>query len=101
MLDKDYRQIPSYLQLGIKVMHHTEFIAEVLPKLALNPSPVTATYHDPCYLARGRGITTAPRETAPGSATSRLLFTAYCLLLFSTHSAFAECKMSGKHRLNS
>jgi Fe-S oxidoreductase len=62
MLDKDYRQIPSYAQLGIKVLHHTEFLVEVLPKLALNPSPVTATYHDPCYLARGRGITAAPRK---------------------------------------
>jgi Fe-S oxidoreductase len=62
MLDNDYRQIQSYSQLGIKVMHHTEFIAEVLPKLPIKPSPVTATYHDPCYLARGRGITAAPRK---------------------------------------
>jgi Fe-S oxidoreductase len=62
MLDKDYRQIASYTQLGIEVMHHTEFIAKVLPKLPMKPSGVKATYHDPCYLARGRGITAAPRE---------------------------------------
>jgi Fe-S oxidoreductase len=62
MLDKDYRQIASYAQLGIEVMHHTEFIEEVLPKLPLKPAGVAATYHDPCYLARGRGITRAPRE---------------------------------------
>ena len=62
MLDKDYRQIDSYRQLGIEVIHHTEFIARMLPKLALKPGGAKATYHDPCYLARGRGITEAPRE---------------------------------------
>jgi Fe-S oxidoreductase len=62
MLDEDYRQIPSYAKLHIRVMHHTELIAEVLPRLPLVPSPLPATYHDPCYLARGRGITAAPRK---------------------------------------
>jgi Fe-S oxidoreductase len=66
MLDKDYRQIAAYSQLGIEVLHHAEFIEKVLPKLALGGraplGPTTATYHDPCYLARGRGITSAPRE---------------------------------------
>jgi Fe-S oxidoreductase len=74
MLDKDYRQIASYAQLGIEVRHHTEFIEQVLPKLRLRsspadggraplgPTPVAVTYHDPCYLARGRGITAAPRK---------------------------------------
>jgi Fe-S oxidoreductase len=62
MLDKDYRQIPSYAQLDIRVMHHAELIAELLPRLSLEPSPLPATYHDPCYLARGRGVTAAPRK---------------------------------------
>jgi len=62
MLDKDYRQIDSYTQLGIEVKHHTEFIENVLPKLALKPSDSKVTFHDPCYLARGRGVTSAPRE---------------------------------------
>jgi Fe-S oxidoreductase len=34
----------------------------MLPKLTLKPSAAKATFHDPCYLARGRGITEAPRE---------------------------------------
>ena len=61
MLDKDYRQIPSYQELAIKVVHHTELIAELLPRLPIEPAVLPATYHDPCYLARGRGITAAPR----------------------------------------
>jgi Fe-S oxidoreductase len=62
MLDKDYRQIASYAKLQVGVVHHTEFIAELLPRLPIKPSRVMATYHDPCYLARGRGITAAPRK---------------------------------------
>jgi Fe-S oxidoreductase len=70
MLDKDYRQIAAYAELGIEVRHHTEFITQVLPKLQFRSQPDgnagattgTVTYHDPCYLARGRGITSAPRE---------------------------------------
>jgi len=62
MLDKDYRQITSYARLDVRVVHHTELMAELLPRLPLKPSMVMATYHDPCYLARGRGITAAPRK---------------------------------------
>ncbi len=62
MLDKDYRQMPAYAELDIRIMHHTELIAELLPRLPITPSDSTATYHDPCYLARGRGVTAAPRE---------------------------------------
>jgi Fe-S oxidoreductase len=62
MLDKDYRQIASYAKLHVEVVHHTELIAELLPRLPIQPSEVTATYHDPCYLARGRGVTAAPRK---------------------------------------
>jgi Fe-S oxidoreductase len=62
MLDNDYRQMPSYAELGVKVVHHTELIAELLPRLPITPAALPATYHDPCYLARGRGITAEPRE---------------------------------------
>jgi Fe-S oxidoreductase len=62
MFDKDYRQINAYAKLDVKVVHHAELIAELLPRLPIKPSVVMATYHDPCYLARGRGITAAPRK---------------------------------------
>jgi Fe-S oxidoreductase len=62
MLDKDYRQVSSYAALGIRVVHHSELIEELLPKLPLKRSHQSVTYHDPCYLARGRGITEAPRK---------------------------------------
>ncbi len=62
MLDKDYRQIASYAKLDLKIVHHTELLAELAPMLNLQSSALQATYHDPCYLARGRGITAEPRD---------------------------------------
>src|ERR1700730_997765 len=62
MLDKDYRQIAEYQKLGTRVLHHSELIAQLLPRLSVEPLTAAATYHDPCYLARGRGITEQPRE---------------------------------------
>ena len=62
MLDNDYRQIGAYASKQISVVHHSELIEELLPKLHLKPSAESATYHDPCYLARGRGITEQPRK---------------------------------------
>ena len=62
MLDKDYRQIAAYAELGIRVVHHSEMIEQLLPKLPLQRSGGTMAYHDPCYLARGRGITREPRQ---------------------------------------
>jgi Fe-S oxidoreductase len=62
MLDKDYRQIADYQKLGTRVLHHSELIAQLLPQLSVESSSAAATYHDPCYLARGRGITEQPRE---------------------------------------
>jgi Fe-S oxidoreductase len=61
MLDKDYRQIAAYEKLGVRVLHHSELIAKLLPKLLIESSSVPATFHDPCYLARGRGTTEQPR----------------------------------------
>ena len=65
MLDDDYRQDAGYNALGIEVVHHTEFLAHTLPLLPesanLDTTPGAVTFHDPCYLARGRGVTRQPR----------------------------------------
>ena len=61
MLDVDYRQNSSYQELDIRVLHHSELIAELMPDLGIQPERETVTYHDPCYLARGRGIVRQPR----------------------------------------
>ena len=63
MLDVDYRQNEAFEKLGIRVVHHTELIEELRGKLAIEPSLERVAYHDPCYLARGRGITAQPRAT--------------------------------------
>ncbi len=61
MLDGDYRNLADYAALGIRVMHHTEFIAAMMPQLPLAPDGGTIAYHDPCNLARGRNVTAEPR----------------------------------------
>jgi Fe-S oxidoreductase len=61
MLDADYRHVADYAGLGIRVMHHTEFLAEMMPHLPLLPDGGTVAYHDPCNLARGRNVTAEPR----------------------------------------
>jgi len=63
MLDVDYRQSEEFRELAVRVVHHTELIAELTPKLNLKPQVEALTYHDPCYLARGRDVTRQPRET--------------------------------------
>ena len=62
MLDVDYRQNAAYQQLDIRVLHHSELIDELMPDLGVRRERETVTYHDPCYLARGRGITREPRS---------------------------------------
>jgi len=62
MLDNDYRQIPEYESLGITVIHHSEFLEKIIPNLDLKPEFEEVTYHDPCYLARGRNVTSEPRS---------------------------------------
>ncbi|HUG82343.1 MAG TPA: (Fe-S)-binding protein, partial [Bryobacterales bacterium] len=74
MFDVDYRQNPSYEELGVRVVHHTELLAEMAPSLHLNPQTETVTFHDPCYLARGRGVTEQPRR-ALAATGARLIET--------------------------
>jgi Fe-S oxidoreductase len=77
MFDKDYRQISAYARLNLKVVHHAELLAQLLPRLPLKPSAARATYHDPCYLARGRGITAQPRSILRSCGVSRTEATHY------------------------
>ncbi len=62
MFDVDYRQQAEFSELGIEVVHHTELLARLVPSLSLERSGAKVTLHDPCYLARGRGIIDEPRE---------------------------------------
>jgi Fe-S oxidoreductase len=62
MFDVDYRQNAEFAGLGIAVRHHVELLAELAPRLNLSRQTKRITYHDPCYLARGRNITSQPRD---------------------------------------
>lgn len=63
MLAIDHRlQNPQFAQLGITVVHHAQFISEMLPALALTPQAARITLHDPCKLGRGLDITAQPRS---------------------------------------
>jgi heterodisulfide reductase subunit D len=58
----------EYKELGgnYDVLHHTEFIYELIKNQRLllsdNLKNKTITYHDPCYLGRGNNIFTIPRK---------------------------------------
>jgi len=57
-LKKDY---PKY-GVNFNVVDISEFLADNLNTEDMKPLNMRVTYHDPCHLARGQGITKEPRE---------------------------------------
>ncbi|MBR4133384.1 MAG: (Fe-S)-binding protein, partial [Bacteroidales bacterium] len=54
----------QYKLEGIRVMHHTEYMLELVRagRLKLESGAASMVYHDPCELGRGCGIYEQPRE---------------------------------------
>jgi len=78
-----FRQDYSQLGANLDVIHHTEFLDELIRrgrlKVSANGSArdgavsASVTYHDPCYLARVQNVTAAPRTLLSKASGERAI----------------------------
>lgn len=59
-----YKTFKEDYQLNIRVVHHSEYLEQLISEKALHPrqSDVKTVFHNPCELGRGNGVYDAPEK---------------------------------------